>query len=90
MLAPSLRAAPVLRSSIRPLCSAARGLPLRQATYGSQLYAQRRAASTLLKLNTGQNIPAIGFGTWQDADAQEGAVRAALDAGYRHIDTARV
>ncbi|KAF3387513.1 hypothetical protein F1880_001472 [Penicillium rolfsii] len=41
------------------------------------------------KLNTGAQIPAIGLGTWQDADAQEAAVLAALKAGYRHIDTAR-
>jgi diketogulonate reductase-like aldo/keto reductase len=35
-------------------------------------------------------IPKIGFGTWQIPDGSEAydAVRAALDAGYRHIDTA--
>ncbi|KAF2085201.1 Aldo/keto reductase [Saccharata proteae CBS 121410] len=46
--------------------------------------------ATMLKLNTGQQIPAIGFGTWQDADAQEPAVLHALKCGYRHIDTARI
>ncbi|EON61175.1 alcohol dehydrogenase (NADP+) [Coniosporium apollinis CBS 100218] len=46
--------------------------------------------SSLLKLNTGAHIPAIGFGTWQDADAQEPAVTIALKEGYRHIDTARI
>lgn len=45
---------------------------------------------TTFKLNTGAEIPAIGFGTWQDAEAQEGAVVEAIKAGYRHIDTARV
>ena len=45
---------------------------------------------TILKLNTGADIPAIGFGTWQDKDAQEQAVTEALKAGYRHIDTARM
>ena len=35
-------------------------------------------------------IAAVGFGTWQDADAQEAAVTEALKAGYRHIDTARI
>ena len=49
-----------------------------------------RAMSTQLKLNTGAAIPAIGFGTWQDKDAQEDAVLEALKAGYRHIDTARM
>lgn len=48
------------------------------------------ASTTQLKLNTGANIPAIGFGTWQDKDAQEEAVYLALKAGYRHIDTARI
>ncbi|KAI9789230.1 MAG: hypothetical protein M1833_002439 [Piccolia ochrophora] len=46
--------------------------------------------STKLKLNTGAEIPAVGFGTWQDADSQETAVLEALKAGYRHIDTARI
>lgn len=31
-----------------------------------------------------------GFGTWQDKEAQEPAVTAALKCGYRHIDTARI
>lgn len=46
--------------------------------------------NTQLPLNTGAKIPAVGFGTWQDADAQEAAVTEALKAGYRHIDTARI
>lgn len=41
-------------------------------------------------LNTGAKIPAIGFGTWQDVDAQEPAVTIALKSGYKHIDTARI
>lgn len=43
---------------------------------------------TLFKLNTGAQIPAMGFGTWQDENAQEDAVLTALSAGFRHIDTA--
>lgn len=50
----------------------------------------RMASTTHLKLNTGATIPALGFGTWQDKDAQEDAVYLALKAGYRHIDTARI
>ncbi|RAL11527.1 aldo/keto reductase [Aspergillus homomorphus CBS 101889] len=46
--------------------------------------------ATKFRLNTGAEIPAVGFGTWQDADAQENAVLEAIKAGYRHIDTARV
>lgn len=41
-------------------------------------------------LNNGIKIPAIGFGTWQVADGEEGyfACLNALKSGYRHIDTA--
>lgn len=45
---------------------------------------------TRFKLNTGASIPAIGFGTFQDPNAQEEAVSRALQAGLRLIDTARV
>lgn len=41
-------------------------------------------------LNTGAQIPALGFGTFQDSNAQEEAVSNALKAGFRLIDTARV
>ena len=47
-------------------------------------------SQTILKLNTGQAFPAVGFGTWQDKESQESAVLEALKAGYRHIDTARM
>ena len=41
-------------------------------------------------LNNGVKIPAIGFGTWQVADGEEGynSCLWALNSGYRHIDTA--
>lgn len=45
---------------------------------------------TKFKLNTGNEIPAIGFGTFQDPNAQTDAVSRALRAGLRLIDTARV
>jgi 2,5-diketo-D-gluconate reductase A len=42
-----------------------------------------------ITLNDGHEIPAIGFGTWPLDDAHvEVAVGTALEAGYRHIDTA--
>lgn len=43
-----------------------------------------------IPLNDGQAIPQLGFGVWQIPKGRkcEAAVRAALDAGYRHIDTA--
>lgn len=43
---------------------------------------------TKFMLSSGFEIPAIGFGTWQDADEQENAVYEALKAGYRYVDTA--
>lgn len=41
-------------------------------------------------LNNGVEIPVVGFGTWQtpDGDVAYQSVKSALDAGYRHIDTA--
>ncbi|GEK65825.1 2,5-diketo-D-gluconic acid reductase [Leuconostoc mesenteroides subsp. sake] len=44
------------------------------------------------KLTNGIEIPIIGFGTWQSANGTEAyqSVRWALEAGYRHIDTAAV
>lgn len=47
-------------------------------------------ADSKFKLNTGAEIPAIGFGTWQDEAEQENAILEAIKVGYRHIDTARV
>ena len=43
-------------------------------------------------LSNGIKIPAVGFGTWQVKDGKEAydSVRWALEAGYRHIDTAYV
>lgn len=63
--------------------------------FSSQAPLRQQQARTLHqgtrhKLNTGASIPALGFGTWQDKEAQEPAVLAALQAGVRHIDTAAV
>ncbi|MFE4516915.1 aldo/keto reductase [Kitasatospora sp. NPDC056783] len=42
-------------------------------------------------LNEGAQIPQLGFGVWQVPDAEApAAVRAAIEAGYRSIDTAAV
>ena len=43
------------------------------------------------RLINGVEIPCIGLGTWQtpDGDVAANAVRSAIEAGYRHIDTAQ-
>jgi 2,5-diketo-D-gluconate reductase A len=44
-----------------------------------------------LTLNSGTTIPQLGFGVFQiDPAETAGAVRTALDIGYRHIDTAQM
>ncbi|MBC2076830.1 aldo/keto reductase [Listeria marthii] len=44
-----------------------------------------------VKLNNGVEVPILGFGTYQITDAAEAeqAVKDAITAGYRHIDTAQ-
>ncbi|HFI0631896.1 TPA: aldo/keto reductase [Streptococcus suis] len=44
------------------------------------------------QLANGVTIPKIGFGTWQIPDGEEAhrSVLYALEAGYRHIDTAQI
>src|SRR5919107_3220083 len=44
-----------------------------------------------IRLNNGVEIPHFGFGVFQvPPEETEQAVRDALDAGYRHIDTAQM
>ncbi|AEF81683.1 aldo/keto reductase [Leadbettera azotonutricia] len=51
-----------------------------------------KSLTDCFSLNNGVSIPCIGFGTWQtpDGDVTVNAVKSAIDAGYRHIDTAAV
>lgn len=48
--------------------------------------------TTVYTLNDGNKIPAIGLGTWRTTppDSAKDIVKAAIDNGYRHIDTAAV
>lgn len=45
-----------------------------------------------VKLNTGYKIPLVGFGTYKvtGQETVDVAVDAALKAGYRHFDTAKL
>ncbi|UJW75393.1 aldo/keto reductase [Rhizobium sp. SL42] len=46
---------------------------------------------THITLHDGKTIPQVGLGVWQTPnDEAAPAVKAALDAGYRHVDTAAV
>ncbi|WP_159952096.1 aldo/keto reductase [Rhizobium sp. 18065] len=46
---------------------------------------------THITLNDGNSIPQVGLGVWQTPnDEAAPAVKAALEAGYRHVDTAAV
>jgi diketogulonate reductase-like aldo/keto reductase len=57
---------------------------------GEQLNPMNLAIDTRLALNDGNLIPRLGLGVWliRKGAAAEAAVLAALEAGYRHIDTA--
>jgi len=43
-----------------------------------------------VELNTGVQVPIVGLGTWNLEGSAEAATLAALGAGYRHIDTAKI
>jgi alcohol dehydrogenase (NADP+) len=49
------------------------------------------ARKFFLEFSNGDQLPAIGLGTWRAPDEEvEAALNAALEAGYRHIDCAPV
>lgn len=49
-------------------------------------------AVPVVKLNTGAEMPQIGFGVWQITDRKKcvDSVLTAFAAGYRHVDTAQI
>ena len=60
----------------------------RGASRAAERGGESESMTETVKAN-GAEIPAIGLGTWDlRGDAVAPAVHAALDAGYRHIDTA--
>ncbi|KAJ4132694.1 H/ACA snoRNP pseudouridylase subunit [Fusarium falciforme] len=81
-------------ASFLPLLST-RSLPssssfvFRQPPLSSTRFKIHTMAPTSFKLNNGQEIPAVGLGTWQSAPGQvEAAVTFALKDGYKMIDCA--
>ncbi|XP_017885739.1 estradiol 17 beta-dehydrogenase 5-like [Ceratina calcarata] len=52
-------------------------------------YSTEAMEDKTVRLPNGELIPIIGFGTWQAPESElEAALEIALEAGYRHIDTA--
>lgn len=52
---------------------------------------QQKTVSPELTFNDGRTIPQLGYGVWQvEDDIAEAVVGQAFDAGYRHIDTAKI
>jgi diketogulonate reductase-like aldo/keto reductase len=51
-----------------------------------------KSVTDAYRLSNGVEIPCVGFGTWQtpDGEVAVSSVKAALAAGYRHIDTAAI
>lgn len=48
-------------------------------------------SSPTLTFNDGNTIPQLGYGVWQvENDVAEKVVRQAFEAGFRHIDTAKI
>jgi diketogulonate reductase-like aldo/keto reductase len=47
-------------------------------------------STATLTLNNGARMPQVGLGVWQSSGKTKSAVLSALQAGYRHIDTAAV
>jgi diketogulonate reductase-like aldo/keto reductase len=43
-----------------------------------------------IEINTGAEVPVVGLGTWEMEGEAEKATLDAFDAGYRHIDTAKI
>jgi diketogulonate reductase-like aldo/keto reductase len=50
----------------------------------------KNVTSARVQLNDGLSIPQVGLGVWQAGGGTKRAVQAALEAGYRHVDTAAV
>jgi diketogulonate reductase-like aldo/keto reductase len=50
----------------------------------------KNVSTAMLTLNSGARIPQVGLGVWQAGGATKRAVLSALEAGYRHVDTAAI
>lgn len=84
---PKTTRAPILfnRPSVRPTTVYTQHFPSRL------LHFMMNFEVPMVTFNNGQKYPIIGLGTWKSKSGQvKQAVMDAIDAGYRHIDTALV
>ncbi|MBI5553269.1 MAG: aldo/keto reductase [Candidatus Diapherotrites archaeon] len=51
---------------------------------------QKHVFSDGPRINSGQRMPWLGLGVWQSGSQTQEAATTALQAGYRHIDTAKI
>jgi len=60
--------------------------------YNSILFINYMDINSTVKLNNGSEMPILGLGLWETLTGKvcEEAVLCALEAGYRHIDTAAI
>ena len=80
-------------TATKPLCFNSAAISRLPAPFTAMLSTRaesglRKYMGMIHRLNTGQIIPAVGLGTFQDPDEQEASVFTALQCGFRHIDTA--
>lgn len=77
--------------AITPETSPERRIPIKKNSMGaSSISSSSSAAAASVQLNDGNEIPQVALGVYKAPNGQEteDAVICALDAGYRHIDSA--
>ncbi|KHN97145.1 2,5-diketo-D-gluconic acid reductase A [Metarhizium album ARSEF 1941] len=77
-------------SAITPETSPERKISVKKPAVQSRSHSSSVSSVASIKLNDGNSIPQVALGVYKAPNGQEteDAVTAALDAGYRHIDSA--
>lgn len=71
-------------------CGPAEGAGTPGSTGTAESTGDADFAHPAVELSDGTSIPQLGFGTWRLTERDDDALAAALETGYRHIDTATV